>query len=87
MAAAWTQGATEAVATVIAAADRQPTDAHLWAIVGEIVRELLPSDPVAKALTAVQRNAATIGTMVQRAVVEQRPNSDQLTLDFALEEE
>jgi hypothetical protein len=72
---------------MIAVTDRQPTDAHLWAVIGEIIRELPPSDPVAKALTAVQRNAATIGTMVQRAVVEQRPNSNQLTLDFPFEEE
>ena len=71
---------------MIAAADRHPTDAHLWAVVGEIIRQLPPSDPVAKALTAVQRNTATIGTMVQRAVAEQRTNQDQLTLDFATKE-
>jgi putative DNA methylase len=76
-----------AVAAVIAAADRRPTDAHLWAVVGEIIRQLPPSDLVAKALTAIQRNTATIGTMVQRVVVEQRTESNQLTLDFAFEEE
>lgn len=86
MAAAWDQGATEAVAAVITAADRQPTDAHLWAVVGEITRQLPPNDTVAKALTGVQRNAAAIGTMVQRAVVEQRANQGQLTLDFVTKE-
>jgi putative DNA methylase len=57
--------ATEAVAVVMATADRQANDAHLWAIVAEIVRQLPASDPVAKALTAVQRNAGTIGTMIE----------------------
>jgi putative DNA methylase len=49
----------------MATADRQANDAHLWAIVAEIVRQLPASDPVAKALTAVQRNAGTIGTMIE----------------------
>lgn len=82
MAAAWDKGATEAVATVMAQADRQPTDAHLWAVVGEIVRQLPPSDPVAKALTAVQRNAGTIGALVQRVATEQRETDDQMALTF-----
>jgi putative DNA methylase len=86
MAAAWNQGATDAVAAVIADAERPPTDAHLWAVVGEIIQQLPPSDPVAKALTAVQRNTATIGTMVQRAVAERRTDNGQLTLNFSSEE-
>ncbi|WP_146243967.1 DUF1156 domain-containing protein [Curtobacterium sp. MCBD17_013] len=65
MAKAWDNGGTEAVAGVLATADRQANDAHLWAIVAEIVRQLPTSDPVAKALTAVQRNAGTIGTMIE----------------------
>lgn len=65
MARAWIDGGTEAVAIVMATADRQATDAYLWAVVGEIVQQLPASDPVAKALTAVQRNAATIGTMIE----------------------
>jgi putative DNA methylase len=83
MAAAWVHGGTEAVAAVIATSGRHPTDAHLWAVVGEIVQQLQSSDPVAKALTAVQRNTPTIATMVQRAVAERRASHDQLTLDFA----
>jgi putative DNA methylase len=83
IAAVWHQGATEAVATVIAAAGRQPTDAHLWAVIGEIVRQLPASDPVARALTAVQRNVATIAALVQRAVGLQERAEDQMMLDFA----
>jgi putative DNA methylase len=86
MAAAWDQGATEAVATVIAVAERQPTDAHLWAVVGELVRQLPPSDSVAKSLTAIQRNSGTIGTLVQRVVVAERESNDQLSLSFTTEE-
>ncbi|MCZ7434510.1 DUF1156 domain-containing protein [Streptomyces sp. WMMC1477] len=67
MAAAWDQNATEGVAAVLAHCERQPTDAHLWAVVGEIVAQLPPSDQVAKALTAVQRNAATITSLAHRA--------------------
>jgi hypothetical protein len=54
--------------------------------VGEIIQQLPASDPVAKALTAVQRNTATIGTMVQRAVAERRTDEGQLTLNFPSEE-
>jgi putative DNA methylase len=86
MAATWHQGATEAVAAVIAAADRQPTDAHLWAVVGEIVRQVPASDPVAKALTAVQRNVATIATLVQRVASLQQRVEDQMVLDLTYEE-
>ena len=81
MAAAWNKGATEAVASVLNAADRQPNDAHLWAVVGEIARQLPPSDPVATALAAVQRNASTIGALAQRVAADQRAASGQLTLD------
>lgn len=86
MAAAWDKGATEAVATVMATGERQPTDAHLWAVVGELVRQLPPSDSVAKALTAIQRNSGTIGTLVQRVVVAERASTDQLSLSFTTEE-
>jgi adenine-specific DNA methylase len=86
MAAAWDKGATEAAATVLVMADRQPNDAHLWAVVGEIVRKLPPSDPVAKALTAVQRNAGTIGTLSQRVSSTQQASDNQATLPFTAEE-
>ncbi len=87
MAAAWNKGATEAAAAVITTADRQPTDAHLWAVIGELVQQLPPSDAVAKALTAVQRNAGTIGTLAQRVASEHREADDQLSLTFTHPEE
>jgi len=87
MAAAWDKGATEAVAASVTAGDRQPTDAHLWAVVGELVRQLPPSDSVAKALTAIQRNSSTIGALVQRAVaVAEQSTTSQLSLSFTTEE-
>ncbi|MCU1612623.1 MAG: Adenine-specific methylase containing a Zn-ribbon-like protein [Frankiales bacterium] len=85
MAKAWDDGGTEAVASVMAVADRQANDAHLWAVVAEIVRQLPASDPVAKALTAVQRNAGTIGTMIEyvaAAVAVETDARAQLTLSF-----
>ena len=78
-------GGTEAAARVLATADRQAGDAHLWAVVAEIVRQLPAGDPVAKALTAVQRNAATIGTMigyVAAAAARTDARAAQLTLTF-----
>lgn len=84
MAAAWDRGATEGVAAVIAQSDRQPTDAHLWAVVGEILAQLPPSDTVAKALTAVQRNASTIANLAHRVAADER--DDQLTLSFPTKE-
>lgn len=85
MAKAWDDGGTETVATVLAHADRQANDAHLWAVVAEIVQQLPTSDPVAKALTAVQRNAGTIGTMIQyvaAAEVAKQDAQSQLTLSY-----
>ncbi|MFI7283444.1 hypothetical protein ACIBOV_24595 [Micromonospora chersina] len=85
MAKAWDDGGSETVAAVLAKADRQANDAHLWAVVAEIVRQLPASDPVAKALTAVQRNAATIGTMVQYVAAAAEREADaraQLMLPF-----
>lgn len=84
MAAAWGPGATEGVAAIVSQCDRQPTDAHLWAVVGEIVAQLPPSDAVAKALTAIQRNAGTIANLVQRVAASER--DEQLTLPLTTEE-
>ncbi|CAL9419410.1 DUF1156 domain-containing protein [Streptomyces sp. DH20] len=88
MAAAWDQGATEGVAAVVAESDRQPTDAHLWAVVGEILAQLPPSDTVAKALTAVQRNAGTIANLAHRVATELAASErvDQPTLPFTIKE-
>ncbi|TQM11050.1 hypothetical protein [Pseudonocardia kunmingensis] len=85
MAKAWDDGGTEAVATVMATADRQANDAHLWAVVAETLRQLPASDPVTKALTAVQRNAGTIGTMIEYVAAAAAAEADaraQLTLSF-----
>lgn len=68
MAGAWDDGGTEAVAQAIADAEHAPNDPHLWAVVGDLVRQLPPSDRVAKALTAVQRNAPVISSLAAHAV-------------------
>jgi putative DNA methylase len=89
MAKAWNDGGTEAAAAVVAIADRPANDAHLWAVVAEIVRQLPTSDPVAKALTAVQRNAATIGSMIDYVAATAATETDlqaQLALSFGAEE-
>ena len=85
IAKAWDNGGTETVAAIMATADRQANDAHLWAVVAEIVRQLPASDPVAKSLTAVQRNVGTIGTMIQyvaAAAVAETDARAQLALSF-----
>ncbi|MEV7099491.1 hypothetical protein AB0M80_42365 [Amycolatopsis sp. NPDC051045] len=85
MAKAWDDGGTEAVARVMAIADRQANDAHLWAVVAEIVRQLPAGEPAAKALTAIQRNATTIGTMIGHVIAAADAETDiraQLTLSF-----
>jgi hypothetical protein len=88
MAKAWDDGGTEAVATVMVAADRQVNDVHLLAVVAEIVRQLPASDKVAKALTAVQRNVATVGTLIRHVAASAEAETDaraQLTLSFGEE--
>lgn len=87
MAAAWNDGGTESVARVIARAERQPNDPHLWAVVGELVRQLQPSDTVAKALSAVQRNATSIGTLAARVADDEEAAFVEQTLDFVSIEE
>jgi putative DNA methylase len=66
MAAAWPTGGIEAVAVVLAGAEAPASDPHLRAVVAEIARALPASDPVAKALTAVQRNTDTIAALTTR---------------------
>ncbi|NMO37314.1 DUF1156 domain-containing protein [Streptomyces sp. GMY01] len=85
MAAAWDENATEGVAAVLTKCERQPTDVHLWAVVGEIVAQLPPSDQVAKALTAVQRNAPTITGLAHRAAAS-ASDEVQLALSLTAEE-
>jgi len=59
MASAWDRG-TDAVARVLAAADRIPTDPHVWAIVKWLEMKLPSSDTVAKQLAAILRNQSTV---------------------------
>ncbi|MEU2727727.1 hypothetical protein [Streptomyces griseoviridis] len=80
MAAAWGKGGTEPVAAVMAQADRQPNDAHLWAVVSEINAQLPASDSVAKALTAIHRNAGTIGNLVHRVFEHATAENTQLVI-------
>jgi len=77
LAAAWDAGGTDSVAAVIASAERDPADRHLWAVVKDMAAQLPASDAVAKALAAVTRNASTIGSMVNRQAAT---TSIQLTL-------
>ncbi|MDJ0490298.1 DUF1156 domain-containing protein [Rhodococcus qingshengii] len=86
MAAAWDAGGTEAVAEVIAAADRSPNDAHLWAVVAEISRQLPDSDQISKALAAIVRNSGTIGNLVYRATETGTGKGGQLMLPNTIEE-
>ena len=77
LAAAWDNGGTDAVASVMAEAERDPADRHLWAVVKDMASQLPASDAVAKALAAVTRNASTIGSMVNRQAASA---NTQLTL-------
>ncbi|MER6425755.1 hypothetical protein [Streptomyces sp. NPDC001137] len=86
MAGAWNEGGTETVAGVIAAAEFAANDPHLWAVVGEMVTQLPASDRVAKALTAIQRNANAISSLAQRVAETSMPDSTQLTFAHLLEE-
>jgi hypothetical protein len=68
MAASWSAG-TEAVAARLTAAEKSPTDAHVWALVDWLTTKLPASDPLAVALAAVKRNRGSIqATAVTRTV-------------------
>ncbi|APU42983.1 hypothetical protein BSL84_27590 [Streptomyces sp. TN58] len=85
MAGAWDEGGTEAVAGVIAA-EFAANDPHLWAVVGDMVSQLPANDRVAKALTAIQRNAQAISSLAQRVSETSMPDATQLTFAHLLEE-
>jgi putative DNA methylase len=59
LAAAWSSG-SEATAACLAAADRPPTDTHVWALVDWLAIKLPSSDDMAKALAAIKRNRSSI---------------------------
>jgi adenine-specific DNA methylase len=67
MAGAWGSGGTEAVASVLGAAEQAADDQHIWATVAELVRQLPESDVVSMALTACQRNRRAIEAEARRA--------------------
>jgi adenine-specific DNA methylase len=67
LAAAWLAGGTEAAAQVLADSGRSVDDPHVWATVGELVRQLPDSDKIAMALTACQRNRRAIENDVRHA--------------------
>jgi adenine-specific DNA methylase len=65
IAGAFADGGTELAARVLARAERDPDDEHLWAVIGELVAQLPPDDATAKALTAVQRNTSAIQNLAK----------------------
>lgn len=77
LAGAYTAGGTEAASAVLAVWERPVDDEHLWAVIGDLAAQLPPSDDVAKALTAVQRNTSTIMNVargIAEAHAETRPD-------------
>ncbi|MGW7071954.1 hypothetical protein ACWGII_41575 [Streptomyces sp. NPDC054855] len=60
LAGAYISGGTEAASVVLAQWERPVDDEHLWAVIGDLAAQLPPSDSIAKALVALQRNAGTI---------------------------
>lgn len=78
MAGAFATGGAEAAAQVLARWDRPVDDEHLWAVVGELAAQLPPSDKIAKALAALQRNASVVQNMakgVAAAIAEADPEN------------
>jgi putative DNA methylase len=78
LASAWTTGGTEAAAEVLAETEREPGDPHLWAIVKEITAQLPASDTVATALSAITRNASSIGSLVSRRETARKSSQEAL---------
>jgi putative DNA methylase len=72
MASAWHDGGAEAVAEVVAAAERPPEDEQVWAIAGELARLLPDSDETARALTGIQRTAVSIKGLARGASASTR---------------
>ncbi|MET8218430.1 hypothetical protein [Streptomyces hirsutus] len=60
LAGAYISGGTEAASVVLAQWERPVDDEHLWAVIGDLAAQLPPSDAIAKALVALQRNAGTV---------------------------
>ncbi len=86
MADAWPRG-SDAVGAVLAAAERTPTDAHVWAIVTWLATKLPASDTVAKQLAAVQRNRGTIQAATAAAAAVRKTESEPALTLFNLGEQ
>lgn len=80
MAQAWQMGGAESVAEVLAAAGREPSDRHLWAVVSDLASHLPAADDVAKALAGIRRTSGTIGTLVGNV----RTRAEQTSMDDLL---
>lgn len=76
MAHAWDVGGIEAVASVMASAEVEPNNHHLWAVVGDLANHLPASDKMAKALAGIKRSLTTISTLV----ANERKNTKQTEL-------
>lgn len=83
LADAWPRG-SDAVGAVLAAAERTPTDAQVWAIVTWLATKLPASDTVAKQLAAVQRNRGTIQAATAAAVTVRKTDSEPALTLFNL---
>lgn len=68
LAAGWTAAGTEGAAQVIVESGHPGHDAHLWATVAELVRQLPESDRMAVALTGCQRNRRPIEMAARQSV-------------------
>lgn len=69
LAGAFIAGGTDAAASVLAKWERPVDDEHLWAIIGELVAQLPPSDATAKALSALQRNASMVQNLAKGVAI------------------
>ena len=69
LAGAFTGGGTDAAAALLAKWERPVDDEHLWAVIGELVAQLPPSDGTAKALSALQRNASVIQNLAKGVAI------------------
>jgi hypothetical protein len=58
-----------------------PSDAHLWAVLSELVRVLPPSHATAKALAAVERSRNQIVNLTGQAAAQITADRAQQTLD------
>jgi putative DNA methylase len=69
LAGAFTAGGTDAAASLLAKWERPVDDEHLWAVIGELVAQLPPSDGTAKALSALQRNASVVQNLAKGVAI------------------